>query len=155
LRDIGHGDAEHRKRRCRGGFVWACREDRCDRCGESEGPGGGVTMGLFDGGGKTLQKNLNDIMASRGMVPLHELVRRIHEGDSSKWHEAATKANSVVEAHQDASERSMKMLQVLESSWTGEGADAAAEKIRAGAKATEMAAAVYAANARRYTDSAY
>ena len=112
-------------------------------------------MGLFDGVGKTLQKNLNDIMASRGMVPLHELVRRIHEGDSSKWHEAATKANSVVEAHQDASERSMKMLQVLESSWTGEGADAAAEKIRAGAKATEMAAAVYAANARRYTDSAY
>ncbi|WP_298178749.1 hypothetical protein [Saccharomonospora sp.] len=112
-------------------------------------------MGLFDGVEKTLQKNLNDVLASRGMVPLHELVRRIHEGDASKWHEAATKADSVVQAHQDASERSRKMLQVLESSWTGEGADAAANKIRMGAKAAEISADVYAANARQYTDSAY
>ncbi|MGW9309874.1 hypothetical protein ACWGPQ_17910 [Saccharomonospora azurea] len=79
----------------------------------------------------------------------------MHEGDASKWHEAASKADAIVNAHHEASDRSRRMLQVLESSWTGAGADAAANKIRMGAQATQTSAEVYASNARVYTDGAH
>lgn len=112
-------------------------------------------MGLFGGDLGQMKELLEKIMAARGVLPVHELVRRIHEGDASKWHNAVTTAEAIVTAHEEASERSRRMLQALESSWTGEGADAAARKIRIGEKAARKSAEVYAANARVYTDNAY
>lgn len=115
-----------------------------------------MTVGLFDWRGDLIDEEfMRKVLADVGVVPMHELVRRLREGDAARWHGSMTMADTVVGAHRDASERSGKMLQALESSWSGAAADAAAEKIRTGARATQLSAEVYAHNARQYTDGAY
>ncbi|MBK1788515.1 hypothetical protein [Prauserella cavernicola] len=111
-------------------------------------------MGLF-GNQAAATGVMWELLAEQGIMPLPELVRRVHQGDSARWHEAAQQANGLVTGHDDAGDRGTRMLRGLESAWTGDGAEAAADKIRAGLKATQTSSEVYGANARQYTDSAH
>lgn len=111
-------------------------------------------MGLFSIDGTVVQMK-KGLAEALGAVPIPELVRRVHQGDSSQWHEAVNKANALVDGHDDTGDRGSRMLQALESSWTGDGADAAAGRIRGGVKAAQLSSEVYGANARHYADNAY
>lgn len=112
-------------------------------------------MGLFSIDDAAMAEIVRRVVAGQGIVPIPELVRRVHQGDSSQWHEAVTKADGLVQGHNDTGDRGARMLQTLESSWTGDGADAAAGKIRGGVKAAQLSSEVYGSNARHYTDNAY
>lgn len=88
-------------------------------------------------------------------VPMPELVRKVQGGHSGTWQDGGRQADVLARTHDEISDRGLKALAVLESSWTGGGADAARAKLTPALKATVSASAAYQANARTVTDSAY
>ncbi|EHR48597.1 hypothetical protein SacmaDRAFT_0288 [Saccharomonospora marina XMU15] len=112
-------------------------------------------MGLFSIDDAALAEIVKRVIAEQGVVAIPELVRRVHQGDSSRWHEASAKANALVDGHDQTGDRGSRMLQALESSWTGGGAAAAMERVRAGVKAAQLSSEVYGSNARQYADNAH
>ncbi|MCP2236623.1 hypothetical protein [Prauserella halophila] len=96
---------------------------------------------------------------SAGSMPIEQIVRAMRQGESGKWQgtadEADTLTKDVTEGDDASVMRSTKMMQAMESSWTGEGAEAAAGTIRRGMKAAQATADVYQKNARFHADNSH
>jgi len=91
---------------------------------------------------------------SQDAIPMHELVRRVREGDPGLWGQTSSEMNAVAMGHNDTVHASQQMQQALEASWSGEGAESAAQAVKAGQKANEAAGEVYARNAEHFTSNA-
>ncbi|MBB3049263.1 hypothetical protein FHS23_000258 [Prauserella isguenensis] len=86
-----------------------------------------------------------------GSMDLHELVRRVREGDSAKWQTTSQDMAGVASGNEQAANAGQEMLQALESSWSGEGADAASQAIRSSITVTQDASDVYQRNSDHFT----
>src|SRR5690606_25744754 len=87
-------------------------------------------------------------------LSIHELVRQVREGNSAPWGDASREMHAVTLGHNNATDASRQMLQALESSWSGDGADAAAKAIKVGEKANQAAGETYQRNAEYMTTNA-
>ncbi|MBB3662260.1 hypothetical protein FB384_001164 [Prauserella sediminis] len=95
---------------------------------------------LADQKAKILLEQVNPFS---GSMDLHELVRRVREGDAAKWQTTAEEMFGVAAGNEEAANAGREMLQALESSWSGEGADAASQAIGSSIKVTQDAADIY------------
>ncbi|MCR3719973.1 MULTISPECIES: hypothetical protein [Prauserella salsuginis group] len=98
---------------------------------------------LADQKAKILLEQVNPFS---GSMDLHELVRRVREGDAAKWQTTAEEMFGVAAGNEEAANAGREMLQSLESSWSGEGADAASQAIGSSIKVTQDAADIYQRN---------
>src|SRR5690606_33315771 len=102
-------------------------------------------------GDVSMQKNLS--LAGIAMS-LPELVRQVKAGNSTQWESGVQVARQSAESHAEISDRGRRALTVLESAWTGGGAEAAQAKIKPAIEATHEAANTYEGNARTLADGA-
>ncbi|GAA1206586.1 hypothetical protein [Prauserella alba] len=86
-----------------------------------------------------------------GSMELHELVRRVREGDAAKWQTTAEEMSGVAAGNEEAANAGREMLQALESSWSGEGAEAASQAVGSSIKVTQDAADIYQRNSAHLT----
>ncbi|MFE3171440.1 WXG100 family type VII secretion target [Amycolatopsis sp. NPDC059090] len=63
-------------------------------------------------------------------VPIEDIVKEVHASDPSGWHTGATSAHEVASELEAISQDMSGTLTKLESSWTGQGADLVAERLR-------------------------
>ena len=82
------------------------------------------------------------------------LVRQVKAGSATEWESGVQVARQLAESHAEISDRGRRALTVLESAWTGGGAEAAQAKIKPAIEATHEAANTYEGNARTLADGA-
>lgn len=87
-------------------------------------------------------------------MSLPELVRQVKAGSATEWESGVQVARQLAESHAEISDRGRRALTVLESAWTGGGAEAAQAKIKPAIEATHEAANTYEDNARTLADGA-
>lgn len=100
--------------------------------------------------GKLLFEQANPFF---GSMDLHELVRRVREGDSAKWQTTADEMAGVASSNEEAATAGQEMLHALESSWSGEGAESASQAIGSSIKVTQDAADLYQRNSNHFTSN--
>lgn len=87
-------------------------------------------------------------------MTIQDIVKKVHSGHSGSWNNAVSTMGEVTGGHDEVSKHGQKLLQALESSWSGAGAEGAAAKLKQGMKAAEASSKVYSQNQQFYTDNA-
>ncbi|MDX3193804.1 hypothetical protein PV458_35850 [Streptomyces sp. MN03-5084-2B] len=88
-------------------------------------------------------------------MPVADVVNYVIDGDSTSWVDNGTKSGTIGADHHEIAGDLTAVLNNLEPTWTGEGADRARERIKAFSDLISTAATTLSSNGGNVTDAAY
>ncbi|MEV6873409.1 hypothetical protein [Amycolatopsis sp. NPDC051128] len=88
-------------------------------------------------------------------MPVADVVNYVIDGDSTSWADSGAKSGTIGADHHEIAGDLTAVLNNLEPTWTGKGADRARERIKAFSDLISAAATTLSSNGGNVTDAAY